>query len=66
MDLGQIQILLILSYPNTTVHPWCDGHFTSISVYGRWGVRGRVQVFKRELYTHIHIDYVRVEFISCI
>ena len=30
------------------------------------GVRVEVQVFKRELHTHIHLDYVRVEFLSCI
>ena len=56
LDLGQIQILLILSYSNTTVHPWCDGHSTSISTYEGWGARVGIQVFKRELHTHIHID----------
>ena len=52
----------------TTAHPWCDGHSTSISACGVWGVgvRAEVQVSRRELHTHIHIDYVRVEFISCI
>ena len=31
-----------------------------------WGARIEVQDFKRELHTHIHLDYVRVEFLSCI
>ena len=31
-----------------------------------WGIRVEVQVYKRELHTHIHIDYIRVEFLSCI
>ena len=30
------------------------------------GVRVGVQVSKRGLYTHIHLDYARVEFLSCI
>ena len=25
-----------------------------------------MQVFKREFYTHIHLDYVRIEILSCI
>ena len=38
---------------SNTAHPWCDGHSTSIST---------CRVSKRELHTHIHLDYVRVEF----
>ena len=30
------------------------------------GIRVGVQVSKRGLYTHIHLDYTRVEFLSCI
>ena len=30
------------------------------------GVSVRVQVCRRELHTHIHLDYVRIEFLSCI
>ena len=41
---------------NTTAHPWCDGYSTSISTYGVWGARVGVQVSKRELHTHIHLD----------
>ena len=30
------------------------------------GTRPRVQVFRRELYIHIHLDYAKVEFLSYI
>ena len=33
---------------------------------GCGGVRTEVQVSRREFHTHIHLDYVRVEFLSCI
>ena len=29
------------------------------------GVRAGLQVSKRELYTHIHLDWAIVEFLSC-
>ena len=52
---------------DTTAHPWCDGHFTSIKCCRMWGgVRAEAQVSRREFRTHIHLDYVRVEIISCI
>ena len=47
---------------HTTVHPWYDGHSTSISVCGVWGARVRVQVFKRKLHTHIHLGCVWIDF----
>ena len=47
--------LLSINYI-TTAHIWCDGYFTSI--------RAKVQVSRRELHTHIHLNYVRVEFSS--
>ena len=50
----------------TTAYPWCDGHFTSINACGVWGARAGVQVSRRELYTHIHLDYARVKILSCI
>ena len=50
---------------NNIVHSWQNGHFTSISACRMWGVRAEIQVFKRKLYIHIHLDYVRVKFISC-
>ena len=31
-----------------------------------WGVRVVVQVSKRELHRHIHLDLARLEFLSCI
>ena len=46
----------------TPAHPWCDGHSTDISACGVWGVRAGVQVSKRELHTHIHLNQTRVEF----
>ena len=49
----------------TTAHPQYGGHFTSISTYGVWGERAEVQVFRREFYTHIHLDQVRVEILFC-
>ena len=48
------------------MHFWCGGHSTSISTYGGLRVRAGVQVFKKELHKHIYLDYVRVEFLSCI
>ena len=57
---------VITIHINTTIHPYCDGHFTSISACGVWGVRAGIQVSRRELHTHIHLDYVRVEILSCI
>ena len=41
---------------NTTAHPWCGGHSTSISACGIWGVRAKVQISRREFHTHIHLD----------
>ena len=46
----------------TTTYSWCDGHSISISACRVWRVKAEVQVFKREIYTHIHLDYARVEF----
>ena len=46
----------------TTAHPWCDDQSTSISTCEVWGARAGVQVSGKELHTHIHLDYVRVEF----
>ena len=40
--------------------------FTSISACGVWRVRAEIQFFKRELHTYIHLDYVKVKFLSCI
>ena len=40
----------------TTAHPWRNDHSTSISVYGMWGVKVKVQVSRRKFHTHIHLD----------
>ena len=50
----------------TTARPWCDSHSTSVSACGVWTVRAEVQVSKKELRTHIHLDYARVKFLSYI
>ena len=36
-----------------------------LSACGVWEARVRVQISKRELHTHIHLDYVIVEILSC-
>ena len=46
--------------------PQCGGHSTSINACRVWGARAGVRVSRRELYTHIYLDYVRVEILSCI
>ena len=58
--------LAINMFINITAHSWCDGHSTSISACGVWGVMIEIQVFRKKFHTHIHLDYVRVEFLSCI
>ena len=40
-------------------------HPTSIYTCRVWEVRAEVQVFRKEFHTHIHLDYVRVEILSC-
>ena len=37
----------------------------SISACGVWRAKVGIQVSRREFYTHIHLDYVRVEILSC-
>ena len=37
-------------------------HSTSTYGCGVWGIKAGVQVSKREFHTHIHLDYVKVEF----
>ena len=51
---------------HTTTHCWCDSHFTNINAYEVWGVRVGIQVFRKEFHTYIHLNYIRVEFLSCI
>ena len=40
----------------TTTRFWCGGHSTSINACKVWGARAGVQVSRRELHTHIHLD----------
>ena len=49
----------------TTAHPWCGGHLTNINDCGVLGVRVGVKVSKKELHTHIHLDYAKIEILSC-
>ena len=51
--------------PKTTVHPGCSGHSTSISACEVWGDNGRGSSLRKETLL-IYLDYVRVEFLSCI
>ena len=39
-----------------TTHPWCGDHSISISVCRVWKAKVEIQVSKRELHTHIHLD----------
>ena len=41
---------------NLELDPWYNGHSTSINAYGVWGVKAEIQVSRRELHTHIHLD----------
>ena len=41
-------------------------HPISIRVCGTWMERTGIQVFRGEFHTHIHLNYVKVEFLSCI
>ena len=54
------------NHNSTTAHLWCDGHSISINACGMWGARAGVQASKRELHTHIYLNQVRVEILSCI
>ena len=56
----------IYIYIYITTHLWYGDHFISINASEVWGVRVRVQVFRREIHTHIHLDYAKIEILSCI
>ena len=36
------------------------------SACGVWEIRVKVQIFRKKLYTHIHLDQAKVEFLSYI
>ena len=48
------------------MHFWRDGHFISISACEVYGVRVEIQISMREFQTHIHLNYIIVEFLFCI
>ena len=57
----------------TTAHPWYGGHSISTNACGVWearvrvrGARVGVQVSRREVHTHLHLDQAIVEILSCI
>ena len=56
----------LIIYNSTTAYPWCGGHSTSISACRIWGARVGIQVSRKELYTHVYLDYARVEILFCI
>ena len=60
-----LRTLKVKTIEGITAHLWCDSHSTSISTCGVWGARAGIQIFRRKLYTHIHLNYVRIEFLSC-
>lgn len=45
----------------TIAHHWRGSYSTRISSQGVWGVSPGVQVFKREIHTHVHLDYTRIK-----
>ena len=53
---------------STAVHPLCDDHSISISINicGVWEIKTRILVSRRELRIYIHLDQIRVEFLSFI
>ena len=50
----------------TTAHSWRNNHSTSISNCKMWKIRTEIQVSKKKPHTHIHLDYARLKFLSCI
>ena len=64
-NLKQKEYILSPQVP-TIAHVWCDGHSTSTKFL--WSERQelRLKVSRKEFYTYIHLDYIRVEFLFCI
>ena len=64
-NLEQKEYILSPQVP-TIAHVWCDGHSTSTKFL--WSERQelRLKVSRKEFYTYIHLDYIRVEFLFCI
>ena len=51
----------------TPTYLWCNDHSTSISACGV-GCKGQGSGLKylRRSFTHMHLNYARIEFLSCI
>ena len=47
---------VILHLKEKWIYNMCSSHSTSTNACGVWGASVRVQVSKKELYTHIHLD----------
>ena len=54
--ISPTKVVCNLSYNVTTMQLWCSGHSTSISAYGVWEAKAGVQISRKELHTHIHLD----------
>ena len=50
------QSMMLTSTIGTTVQPKCCGHSTSINACGVWGAKAEIQVSKRDIHTHVHLD----------
>ena len=59
-----ICLVFIIFLITTITYTWCNGHFTSLNACGVQGTRVKVQVFRREPHTHIHLDQARVKILS--
>ena len=57
-----VYIINLLRSGLSTTHFWCDDYSTNISICEVYGTKAGVQVCRRELHIHIHLDYVKVEF----
>ena len=61
-----LHVYLFNMYNCTTAHPQCDGHSISKSTCGVCGARAEIQVSRRELHTHIHLNQDEVKILSWI
>ena len=61
--MQQQQIIVVHGLINCVCDSWIRA--LEFNSHGVWEVRAGVQVSMRELHTHIHLDYVRVEILSC-
>ena len=66
LSIFVLHVYLFNMYNCTTAHPWCDGHSISKSTCGVCGARAEIQVSRRELHTHIHLNQDEVKILSWI